>query len=93
MPTLMVSTQLSGGSLTLTESAVAELPPKCKIEIYTTGSIGLVSEELYSIPTCLPLHPMYCFILKRDLGQSPGIDWEVLEVEIDLGVPGPLLLQ
>ena len=90
IPTLVLSTQLPDGSLDLTEQVFAKLPPECKMETYTEGSIGSVGEKIYSIPSCRPTHPRYCFILERVLKQSSGMDWEVLEVEIDSTIPGPI---
>src|SRR5258707_13009740 len=89
IPTLVASTQFPDKSLDLTENAFSELLPDCKMETYTLGSIGSVHEEIYSIPSCLPTHPRYCFVLHRVLEQTAGMDWEVLEVEIDLRLPGP----
>ena len=41
--------------------------------------------------SCLsPTHPRYCFINKRFLGKPQRVEWEVLEVEIDLSIPGPI---
>ena len=90
LPTLVVSTQLPGGSIDLTEKAFAPLLPECKMKTYTTGSIGSVHEEIYSIPSYLPKHPRYCFILSRVLEGSEGMDWEIIEVEVDLSIPGPI---
>ena len=90
IPTLVLSTQLPDGSLDLTEKVFSELPPECRMETYTAGSIGSVGEEIYSIPSCRPTHPRYCFVLNRVLERSAGMDWEVLEVEIDPSIPGPI---
>jgi hypothetical protein len=90
IPTLVLSTQLPDGSLDLTEKVFSELPPECKMETYTAGSIGSVHEEIYSIPSCRPTHLRYCFILSRVLERSTGMDWEVLEVEINSSIPGPI---
>lgn len=90
LPALVITTQLPGGSLDLTEKVFAPLLPECKMETYTPGSIGSVHEEIYSIPSCLPKHPRYCFIFSRVLEGSKGMDWEILEVEVDLSIPGPI---
>jgi hypothetical protein len=90
IPSLVISTQLPGGSLSLTENAFAVLLPKCIMESRASGSLFSVHTKIYSIPACPPTHPRYCFIIKRFLGQSRGVEWEVLEVEIDLSIPGPI---
>ena len=90
IPTLVLSTQLPDGSFDLTEKVFSKLSPECKMETYTAGSIGSVHEEIYSITSCRPTHPRYCFILSRVLGQSTGMDWEVFEVEINSSIPGPI---
>lgn len=91
IPMLVVSTQFPGGSLDLTEDAFAELLPDCRMETYTPGSIGSVHEEIYSIPSCLPTHPRYCFVFTRVLlDRDVRMDWEILEVEMDLSIPGPI---
>ena len=90
IPSLVISTQLPGGSLSLMENAFSVLLPKCIMESPATGSNFSAKTIIYSIPACPPTHPRYCFIIKRYLGQSRGVDWEVLEVEIDLGIPGPI---
>ena len=90
IPSLVTSTQLPGGSLSLTENAFSVLLPKCIMESRATGSPFSVHSKIYSIPACPPTHPRYCFINTRSLEQSQGVGWEVLEVEIDLGIPGPI---
>jgi hypothetical protein len=90
IPSLVISTQLPCGSLDLTEAAFAKLPPECKMDTSAAESIGSIHEKIYSIPSCPPTHPRYCFILSRILERSGGRDWEVLEVEIDLSTPGPI---
>ena len=90
IPSLVILTQLPGGSLSLTENAFDVLLPKCTVESRGTGSLFPVHTEIYSIPACPPTHPRYCFIVKRFLGQSRGVEWDVLEVEIDLSIPGPI---
>ena len=90
LPSLVISTQLPGGSLSLTENAFTILLPKCIMEAHATGLIESVHTEIYSIPTCPPTHLRYCFIIKRFLGPPRRVDWEVLEVEIDLSIPGPI---
>ena len=90
LPALVVTTHPPGGSVDLTENAFAPLLPECKMETYTPGSIGSVYEEIYSIPSYLPKHPRYCFIYSRVPERDKGMDWEVLEVEIDLSIPGPI---
>lgn len=88
IPTLVISTQLPAGTFALTKWAFYELLPKCQMEVYTAGPNDSFHEEIYPIPSCLPTYPRYCFILSR--GLFPGIDWEILEVEIDLSIPGPI---
>src|SRR5258706_7097278 len=90
IPSLVISTQLPGGSLSLTENAFAVLLPKCIMESCATGSLFPVQTKIYSIPACPPTHPRYCFIIRRFGGLSRGVGWEVLEVEIDLSIPAPI---
>ena len=90
LPALVIATQLPGGSIDLTEKVFAPLLPECKMEAYTPGSIGSVHEEIYSIPSYPSKHPRYCFSFDRVLEGSKGMDWEVLEVEVDLSIPGPI---
>ena len=90
IPSLVISAQLPGGSLSLTENVFDELLPKCIMELHETGSISAVLTKIYSIPACPPTHPRYCFIVKRFLGQSRGVEWGVFGVEIDLSIPGPV---
>ncbi len=90
IPSLVTSTQLPGGSCSLTESAFPIRLPKC-----ITGSRSMWTQwaahtTFYSIPACPPTHPRYCFIIKRFSDQLWGVQWEVLEVEIDLSTPGPI---
>ena len=92
MPSLVILTQLPGGSLSLTENAFDVLLPKCIMESHTTRPVSSVHTNIYSIPARCPTHPRYCFIIKRFLGQPQGLEWEVLEVEIDLSIPGPIKL-
>src|SRR5258706_4784100 len=90
IPSLVIAAQLPGGSLSLMENAFAELLPKSSMESRATGSICSVHTTIYSIRACPPTYPRYCFIIKRCLRQSRGVEWEVLEVEIDLSIPGPI---
>jgi hypothetical protein len=90
LPTLVFTTQLPGGSVDLTENAFAALLPECEMETCTAGSIASVHEEIFSVPSCLPKHPRYCFIFSRVLEGSKGMDWEIFEVEVDLSIPGPI---
>ena len=90
IPSLVISAQLPGGSLSLTENAFAVLLPKCIMESRGTWSLSSAHTTIYSVPTCLPTHPRYCFIIRRFPGQSRGLEWEALEVEIDLSIPGPI---
>ena len=90
IPSLVISTQLPGGSLALTENAFAVLLPKSVMESPEAGSPFPVQTDIYSIPACRPTHPRYCFIIKRFEGRPQGVEWEVLEVEIDLTIPGPI---
>jgi len=85
LPTLVVTAQLPGEPIDLTENAFSPLPPECKLEAY-----GSVRDEICSIPSCLPKHPRYCFILTRYLENGEVKYWEILEVEIDLSMPGPI---
>ncbi len=90
IPSLVISTQLLGGSLSLTENAFAVHLPKCIMEPHATGTLYPVHTTIYSIPACPPTHPRYCFIIRRFVEQSRGVEWEVLEAEIDLTIPGPI---
>ena len=90
LPSLVISTRLPGGSLSLTENAFAVLLPKCIMESRAMGSPFMVRSKIYSVPACPPTHPRYCFIIERLMRQSRGVEWEVLEVEIDLSIPGPI---
>ena len=90
IPSLVISAQLPDGSLSLTENAFAMLLPKCIMESHPAESPYSVYTTIYSIPACPPSHPRYCFIIKRFLGPSQGVEWEVIEVEIDLSIPGPI---
>ena len=90
IPSLVISTQLEDGSLSFMENAFAVRLPKCIMESSATGSIISAYTTIYSIPACPPTHPRYCFIIERSLGRPRGMDWEVLEVEIDLSIPGPI---
>src|SRR6266853_1222470 len=90
IPSLVISTELPGGSLSLTENAFAVLLPKCIMESRAMDSPFPIPTKIYSIPACPPTHPRYCFIIKRFVGQSQGVQWEVLEVEIDLSIHGPI---
>ena len=90
IPSLVTSTQLPGGSVSLTENAFAVLLPKCIMESRGTWSRDPTHTTIYSVPSCLPTHPRYCFIIKRFPQQSWGVEWKVLEVEIDLSIPGPI---
>ena len=90
LPSLVISTQLPGGSLSLTENAFAVLLPKCIMESRAKGSPFLVHTKIYSIPGCPPTYPRYCFTIQRLPRQSQTVDWEVIEVEIDLSIPGPI---
>ena len=51
---------------------------------------SVVHSRIYSVPACPPTHPRYCFIIERFLEAHRGVGWEVLEVEIDLSIPGPI---
>jgi len=90
MPSLVISMALPGGSLTLTKNAVGMLLPKYFIGSRETVSHSLAHTKIYSIPAYPPTHPRYCFVIKRSLGQSRGMEWEVFEVEIDMSVPSPI---
>ena len=90
IPSLVISTQLPDGSLSLTENAFNELLPKCIMESHATRPNSSAHTNIYSIPACPPTLPRYCFIIKRSMGQVPGLEWEILEVEIDLSIPGPI---
>ena len=90
IPSLVRSTQLPDGSLSLTENAFAVLQPNCVMNPCPRGSLYSAHTTVYSIHDCPPTHPRYCFIIKRFVGQSCKVEWEVLEVEIDLSIPGPI---
>ena len=90
LPSLVISSQLPGGSLSLTENASAVLRPKCNMESRATNSPSTVHTKIYSIPACPPTYPRYCFTIQRVLRQSRRVIWEVIEVEIDLSIPGPI---
>ena len=90
LPSLVISTQLPDGSLSLTKNAFDVLLPKCIMESHPTGSTLSVQTKIYSIPACPPTHPRYCFIIERAPRPPWRVDWEVLEVEIDLSIPGPI---
>ena len=87
IPSLVTSTQLPNGSLSLTETAFSVLLPKCIME---SRAMGSAHTTIYSVPTCLPSHPRYCFVIKRFYTPHQAVDWEVIEVEIDLSIPGPI---
>ena len=90
IPSLVISTQLPGGSLSLTENAFDELPPKCIMESPTAASFSLVYTKIYPIPACPPTYPRYCFISKRFLRYPWRVEWDVFEVQVDLSIPGPI---
>src|SRR5258706_14050069 len=90
IPSLVISSQLQGGSLCLTENALAVLLPKCIVVTRAQGPFYPVQTQIYSISACSPTHPRYCFTIRQFVGQSRGVQWEVLEVEIDLSIPGPI---
>ena len=90
MPSLVISTQLPDGSLSLTENAFAMLLPKCTMESRTTGPLYCARTTIYSIPACPPTPPRYCFVIEGLPAQPQGVEWEVVEVEIDLSIPGPI---
>ena len=90
IPSLMISAQLPNGSLSLTKNAFAALLPKYVIELCATGPAFSIYTSICSIPACPPTHPRYCFIIKRFLQEPQRVEWEVLEVEIDLSIPGPI---
>ena len=90
IPSLVISAQLPGGSVSLTENAFSVLLPKCTMEAHASGSTCSVDAEIYSVSACPSTHPRYCFILKRFLWRYQMVDWEILEVEIDMSIPGPI---
>src|SRR5258706_7019602 len=90
IPSLVISTQLQGGSLSLTKNAFDRLLPKCIMDSSSAGSRFPVQPTIYSISACPPTCPRYCFIVKCILEQSRGVLWGFLEVEIDLSIPGPI---
>ena len=90
MPSLVISAQLPGGSFSLTGNAFAALLPKYVIELCATGPLFHTHTNIYSIPACPPTYPRYCFIIKRFSQEPQMVEWEVLEVEIDLSIPGPI---
>ena len=90
LPSLVILTQLPGGSLSLAENSFAVPLPKCIMEPRVTRSSRSVYSRIYSVPACPPTHPRYCIIIKRFMREPQGVEWEVLEVEIDLSIPGPI---
>jgi hypothetical protein len=90
LPTLVIMTQLPGGSIDLTENAFAALLPECKMETCTAGTLRSIHEEIYSAPSCHPKHSRYWFIFSRVLDESKEAVWEISEVEVDLSIPGPI---
>ena len=90
IPSLVNSIQLPGEFLSLMENAFLEHLPNCIMKSRATWSPFSDRTTIYSVPNCHPAHPRYCFIVKRFPGQSRGMEWEVLEVEIDLSIPGPI---
>ena len=90
IPSLVTSTQLPGGSFSLMENEIDVLRPKCIMESHATLSKFPARTEIYSIPASPTTHPRYCLIIGRYFGHPHGMDWEVLEVEIDLSIPGPI---
>ena len=90
IPSLVISTQLPGGPLSLTENAFAVVLPKCIMVSRTTWSIFPVRTKIYPIPAFSSSHPRYCFIIEGFVRQPWKVNWEVLEVEIDLSIPGPI---
>ena len=89
LPSLVISTRLPGGSLSLTRNAFTELLPKCIMKSPITSRIP-VKTSIHSIPACSPTHPRYCFIIKRFLEHHRDVEWVVFEVEVDLSIPGPI---
>ena len=72
-----------------------ELPSRCKIEMVLGGveANRSVHEEIYSIPAIRTTHPRYCLIVERAKGSQGWYQatvWDVIEVEVDLGIPGPI---
>ena len=90
IPSLVISAQLPDGPLSLTENAFAVLLPKCVMEPRTRGLPYSFYTTIYSIPACPPTHSRYCFVIEGLPRQSQGVEWEVIEVEIDLSIPGPI---
>ena len=90
IPSLAISTQVPDGSLSLTENAFSMLPKKRILESRATRYNSSVHTTIYSIPASRPTHPRYCFIITRFLRDPRKVEWEVLEVEIDLSIPGPI---
>ena len=87
IPSLVGSTRLPDGSVSLTRNVFR---PECILELTAVGSISTLQTIIYSIPACPPTRPRYCFIIKRAPEGAWRVDWEVLEVEIDLRIPGPV---
>ena len=90
IPSLVKSSQLQGGSLCLTKDAFTMLLPKCIMESRASGRLFSDQQQIYSIPACPTTHPRYCFIIRRFVEEPRRVQWEVLEVEIDLTIPGPI---
>ena len=90
IPSLVISTRLPGGSLCLTKEAFDVLQPNCIMESRASGRLFPGQPQIYSIPACPTTHPRYCFIIRRFVEEPRRVQWEVLEVEIDLTIPGPI---
>ena len=89
LPSLVISTPMPGGSLSLPENASAVLLPNRFGESRAKAHFP-ADAIVYSIPSYSSTHPRYCFITERSLEQTQGVMWDVFEVEIDLSIPGPI---
>ena len=90
IPSLVNSAQLPGGTVSLTGNTFPVLPPKYAVELCATWPPASTHINIYSLPASPTTHPRYCFIIERFLEAHRGVGWEVLEVEIDLSIPGPI---
>ena len=89
IPSLVISAQLPGGSLSLTRSAFDALLPKCIMQSHVAQTSSTHDTKIYSIPACPPTYPRYCFII-RQFPRQEEVKWDVIEVEMDLSIPGPI---
>ena len=87
MPSLVVSIQIPGEMVDL---AFSRLPKEGKMVIDTLGTMGSINEQIYPSPSNTSAHPRYYFVLERNFESYIKMVSEVLTIEIDLSVPGPI---